>query len=287
MFKREFGDLSNNEQVEKLNRVLKPYMLRRMKEDVEQSIPPLMETIIDVEMTNIQKTIYRALYEKNKNMLVKGLSSSGTSSCNTNLNNLEIQLRKCCNHPCLIKELEHDLLKDCETYNDRIEKVVNASGKMVLVSKLLEKCKKEGKKVLIFSQFTHMLQLIEEFLKYRDYKYERIDGQIKAKERQAAIDRYNNPAKNRDVFLLSTKAGGVGINLTSANVVIIYDSDWNPQNDVQATARAHRIGQKSEVQVYRLITSNTYETQMFERATQKLGLDKAIFIRGTFKDSGA
>lgn len=131
------------------------------------------------------------------------------------------------------------------TYNDRIEKIINASGKMVLVSKLLEKCKKEGNKVLIFSQFTHMLQLIEEFLKYKEYKYERIDGQIKAKERQSAIDRYNNPAKNRDVFLLSTKAGGVGINLTSANVVIIYDSDWNPQNDVQATARAHRIGQKS------------------------------------------
>lgn len=128
-----------------------------------------------------------------------------------------------------------------------------------------------------------MLQLIEEFLKFFDYKFERIDGQIKAKERQLAIDRYNNPAKKRDVFLLSTKAGGVGINLTSANVVIIYDSDWNPQNDVQATARAHRIGQTSEVQVYRLITSNTYETHMFERATQKLGLDKAIFIGGSFK----
>ena len=131
-----------------------------------------------------------------------------------------------------------------------------------------------------------MLQLIEEFLKWKEYKYERIDGQIKAKERQASIDRYNNPNKKRDVFLLSTKAGGVGINLTSANVVIIYDSDWNPQNDVQATARAHRIGQKSEVQVYRLITCNTYETEMFERATQKLGLDKAIFIGGHFKETG-
>lgn len=95
--------MSNNEQVEKLGKVLKPYMLRRMKEDVEQSIPPLQETIIDVEMTNIQKTIYRALYEKNKAMLVKGLSSTSNSSYNTNLNNLEIQLRKCCNHPCLIK----------------------------------------------------------------------------------------------------------------------------------------------------------------------------------------
>ena len=116
-FKRQFGDLSNNEQVESLNRTLKPYMLRRMKEDVEQSIPPLQETIIDVEMTNIQKTIYRALYEKNKNMLVKGISATSNSSYNTNLNNLEIQLRKCCNHPCLIKELEQDLLRECPNYS--------------------------------------------------------------------------------------------------------------------------------------------------------------------------
>ncbi len=101
-----------------MNRTIQPYMLRRMKEDVEQSIPPLQETIIDVEMTNIQKTIYKALYEKNRAMLTKGLSSS--SSCNTNLNNLELQLRKCCNHPFLIKELEFDLLKDCTTREEKI-----------------------------------------------------------------------------------------------------------------------------------------------------------------------
>ena len=112
-FRRSFGDLSSHEQVTKLNKILKPYMLRRMKEDVEQSIPPLQETIIDVEMTNVQKTIYKALYEKNKEMLIKGLASA--SACNTNLNNLEIQLRKCCNHPFLIKELEYDLLKECES----------------------------------------------------------------------------------------------------------------------------------------------------------------------------
>lgn len=105
-----------------------------------------------------------------------------------------------------------------------------------------------------------MLQLLEELLKWKGVKYEKIDGQIKAKERQNAIDRYNNKEKKREVFLLSTKAGGIGINLTSANIVIIFDSDWNPQNDVQATARAHRIGQQSEVQVYRLVTAKTYES---------------------------
>ena len=106
---------------------------------MEQSIPPLQETIIDVEMTNIQKTIYKALYEKNKEMLVKGLATN--SACNANLNNLEIQLRKCCNHPFLIKELEHDLLRNCHTAEEKMEKLYTASGKMVLVKKLLEKCR--------------------------------------------------------------------------------------------------------------------------------------------------
>lgn len=106
---------------------------------------------------------------------------------------------------------------------------------------------------------------------------------MKSKERQNAIDRFNKPEKKRDVFLLSTKAGGLGINLTSANIVVIFDSDWNPQNDVQATARAHRIGQTQEVVVYRFITKKTYESEMFQRATRKLGLDQAIFLTGDFK----
>lgn len=143
----------------------------------------------------------------------------------------------------------------------------------------------EQKKVLVFSQFTYILQLLEEYLRHENCKYEKIDGSIKSKERQNAIDRFNCPEKHREVFLLSTKAGGLGINLTSANVVIIFDSDWNPQNDVQATARAHRIGQKFEVQVYRFITKKTYEAEMFERATKKLGLDQAIFLGGDFKNT--
>lgn len=280
LFMSEFGDLSKMEQVEKLHKVLKPYLLRRRKEEVEQSIPPLQETIIDIEMTTIQKTIYRALYERNKSTLSKGMTNFSTS-----LNNLEMQLRKCCNHPFLIKEIEAELCKDTVTYDDKFKKFVESSGKMILLDKLLPKMKGEGKKVLIFSQFTQMLALLEDYLRTRGYRYEKIDGAVKSKERQNAIDRFNDPSKKRDVFLLSTKAGGLGINLTSANVVVIYDSDWNPQNDVQATARAHRIGQQNEVMVYRLITSKTYESEMFERASKKLGLDQAIFMGGVFQST--
>lgn len=192
---------------------------------------------------------------------------------NTSLNNLEMQLRKCCNHPFLIKEIEFELTHTCADKDERFKKLIDTSGKMILLDKLVMKYKQEGKKILIFSQFVYVLVLLEEYLRYRGYKYEKIDGSVKSKERQNSIDRFNDPEKKRDVFLLSTKAGGLGINLTSANIVIIFDSDWNPQNDVQATARAHRIGQKQEVMVYRFITKKTYEAEMFERATKKLGLD--------------
>ena len=279
-FMADFGDLSNAEQLEKLHRMVKPYLLRRKKEEVEHSIPPLQETIIDIEMTTVQKTIYRALYEKNKSVLSKGVINTNFA---TSLNNLEMQLRKCCNHPFLIKEIEAELTKDCVYMEEKMNKLVESSGKMILLDKLLPKMKTEGKKVLIFSQFTQMLALLEEYLRVRGYRYEKIDGAVKSKERQNAIDRFNDPTKKRDVFLLSTKAGGLGINLTSANVVVIFDSDWNPQNDVQATARAHRIGQQSEVMVYRLITAKTYESEMFERASKKLGLDQAIFMGGDWK----
>ena len=283
-FMAEFGDLSNVDQLEKLHRVLKPYLLRRRKEEVESSIPPLQETIIDIEMTTLQKTIYKALYDKNKSLLSKGIT---LSNFNTSLNNLEMQLRKACNHPFLIKEIEAELTKECKTFEERQQKMIESSGKMILLDKLLPKMRNEGKKVLIFSQFTQMLLLLEDYLRYRGYKFEKIDGGIKAKERQNAIDRFNDPTKKRDVFLLSTKAGGLGINLTSANCVVIYDSDWNPQNDVQATARAHRIGQQFEVSCYRLVTAKTYEATMFERASKKLGLDQAIFMGGNFKTTDA
>lgn len=143
-----------------------------------------------------------------------------------------MQLRKCCNHPFLIKEIEQNLNMNIESHQERFEKIIESSGKMMLLDKLLTKLIREGKKVLIFSQFTKMLDLLEEYLQYKQYKFEKIDGSVKSKERQNSIDRFNNPEKKKDVFLLSTKAGGLGINLTSANVVIIFDSDWNPQNDV-------------------------------------------------------
>jgi chromodomain-helicase-DNA-binding protein 7 len=154
--------------------------------------------------------------------------------------------------------------------------MIQASGKLVLVDKLLPKLKRDGHKVLIFSQMIRVLDIIEDYLILKRFSYERIDGRIRGEMRQEAIDRYSKKDSEKFVFLLCTRAGGLGINLTAADTVIIYDSDWNPQNDLQAQARCHRIGQKKNVTIYRLITTNTYEREMFDKASLKLGLDKAV-----------
>uniref|UniRef100_A0A8C7CFK9 Chromodomain helicase DNA binding protein 9 n=1 Tax=Oncorhynchus kisutch TaxID=8019 RepID=A0A8C7CFK9_ONCKI len=277
-FMLEFGDLKTEEQVQKLQAILKPMMLRRLKEDVEKKLAPKEETIIEVELTNIQKKYYRAILEKNFSFLSKGVGQANVP----NLVNTMMELRKCCNHPYLIKGAEEKILEDFrEVYSPvafdfHLQAMVQSAGKLVLIDKLLPKMKAGGHKVLIFSQMVRCLDILEDYLIQRRYLYERIDGRVRGNLRQAAIDRFSKPDSDRFVFLLCTRAGGLGINLTAADTCIIFDSDWNPQNDLQAQARCHRIGQNKAVKVYRLITRNSYEREMFDRASLKLGLDKAV-----------
>lgn len=255
---------------------MRPHILRRMKEHVEKSIPKKEETIIDVELTTLQKKYYRALYERNRAFLTRGLENKNAGPV---LLNLEMELRKCCNHPFLVKGVE--IQEAHGGHDDPLRIMIESSGKLVLLNKLLEKLKAEGHKVLLFSQMTRMLDILEQFSRTRGYVYERIDGSVRGNARQAAIDRFCDPDAGRFIFLLSTRAGGVGINLTAADTVVIFDSDWNPQNDIQAQARAHRIGQTQEVKVYRLLMRNTYEAAMFARASRKLGLEQAVLGRAS------
>ncbi|XP_028931704.1 chromodomain-helicase-DNA-binding protein 9 isoform X3 [Ornithorhynchus anatinus] len=277
-FMQEFGDLKTEEQVQKLQAILKPMMLRRLKEDVEKKLAPKEETIIEVELTNIQKKYYRAILEKNFAFLSKGAGQANVP----NLVNTMMELRKCCNHPYLIKGAEEKILGEFrETHSPtapdfHLQAMVQSAGKLVLIDKLLPKMKAGGHKVLIFSQMVRCLDILEDYLIHKRYLYERIDGRVRGNLRQAAIDRFSKPDSDRFVFLLCTRAGGLGINLTAADTCIIFDSDWNPQNDLQAQARCHRIGQNKAVKVYRLITRNSYEREMFDRASLKLGLDKAV-----------
>jgi chromodomain-helicase-DNA-binding protein 7 len=188
----------------------------------------------------------------------------------------------------------------------RDKMLIESSGKLLLLDKLLPHLRKKGCKVLLFSQMVRMLNLLAEFMVYKGYRFERLDGGVRGEQRQQAIDRFNGvqpkgafstqkfkkqaaaAGSSEDtrpfVFLLSTRAGGLGLNLQTANTVIIFDSDWNPQNDLQAMARTHRIGQKQAVKVYRFVTRKTYESQLFMRATQKMGLDRALL--GRFEQAG-
>nr|XP_043879334.1 chromodomain-helicase-DNA-binding protein 6 isoform X2 [Solea senegalensis] len=277
-FLEEFGDLKTEEQVKKLQAILKPMMLRRLKDDVEKNLAPKEETIIEVELTNIQKKYYRAILEKNFSFLSKGANQHNMP----NLINTMMELRKCCNHPYLITGAEEKILESFRKYHSldapdfQLQAMIQAAGKLVLIDKLLPKLLAGGHKVLVFSQMVRCLDILEDYLIQRRYTYERIDGRVRGNLRQAAIDRFCKPDSDRFVFLLCTRAGGLGINLTAADTCIIFDSDWNPQNDLQAQARCHRIGQSKAVKVYRLITRNSYEREMFDKASLKLGLDKAV-----------
>eukprot|EP00804_Cyclotella_cryptica_P019561 CCRYP_014309-RB/>CCRYP_014309-RB protein AED:0.05 eAED:0.05 QI:460/0.93/0.87/1/0.73/0.5/16/4750/1370 len=280
-FTAKFGQLTDASQVASLHTILRPYLLRRVKEDVEKALPPKEETILEVSLTPIQKSFYKAIYERNTSFLYKGAKANNAPS----LMNVMMELRKCCNHPFLIRGAEDRIIASNESNGTQYyidyarltgEQLVKSSGKFVLLSKLLPKLYDGGHKVLIFSQMVRVLDLLQELLQLKHYKYERLDGSTSASARNAAVDRFRRESFQRFVMLLSTRAGGLGLNLTAADTVIIFDSDWNPQNDLQAMARAHRIGQTRSVRVYRLLTAKTYEMHMFHSASLKLGLDRAV-----------
>ncbi|XP_016301830.1 SWI/SNF-related matrix-associated actin-dependent regulator of chromatin subfamily A member 5-like [Sinocyclocheilus anshuiensis] len=192
--------------------------------------------------------------------------------------NVLMQLRKCCNHPYLFDGAEPG-----PPYTTDLHLVVN-SGKMVVLDKLLPKLKEQGSRVLIFSQMTRVLDILEDYCMWRNFGYCRLDGQTPHEERQISINTFNEPNSSKFLFMLSTRAGGLGINLATADVVIIYDSDWNPQVDLQAMDRAHRIGQKKQVRVFRFITENTVEERIVERAEMKLRLDSIVIQQGRLVD---
>lgn len=223
-FISKFGDLKNAKQVAKLHDMLRPYLLRRIKEDVEKSLPPKEETIVEVALTGVQKRFYRAIYEKNTGYLYKGLKASNQPS----LMNVMMELRKCCNHPYLVKGVEERVMAELteEEKEDEaivMKKLVECSGKLVLLDKLLPRLFSQGHKVLIFSQMVRVLNLLEDFLKFRGYSFERLDGSSRSSDRKEAVDRFCKPSANRFIMLLSTKAGGLGLNLTVADTVIIFD----------------------------------------------------------------
>lgn len=260
--------------IQRLHKVLRPFLLRRLKTQVEAQLPEKIERIVKVDMSAWQ----RKLYAQARNGLVAVRGADGSVATKGVLNSL-MQLRKVCDHPYMFHSPE------TIEYDDMIWRT---AGKFEFLDRILPKLKLFGHRVLMFSQFTSALDILEIYFKYRDISYLRLDGTTKAESRGDLLAQFNAPNSPYDMFILSTRAGGLGLNLQTADTVILFDSDWNPQADLQAQDRAHRIGQKNDVLVLRLVTQNSVEEKILQAANYKLELDSKIIQAGMFnKNSNA
>ncbi|XP_037437385.1 probable helicase CHR10 [Triticum dicoccoides] len=286
---KEAGNLLSGSEANKANRqfkilkhILRAFMLRRTKALLIESgileLPPLTELTVMVPLAPLQKKIYLSVLRKELQTL---LSFTGGSSRHQSLQNIVVQLRKACSHPYLFSGIEP------EPYEEG-EHLVQASGKLIVLDLVLEKLHRLGHRVVLFAQMTQTLDILQDFLELRNYTYERLDGSVRAEERFAAIRNFSSqPTKGvvRDdsnpsgafVFMISTRAGGVGLNLIGADTVIFYEQDWNPQADKQALQRTHRIGQLNHVLSINLVSQRTIEEVIMRRAERKLKLSHNIF----------
>ncbi|KAI3863998.1 hypothetical protein MKW98_031590 [Papaver atlanticum] len=253
--------------IRRLHQVIRPFILRRKKAEVEKFLPKKTQVILKCDLSAWQKVYYQQVTELGR---VGQDNESGTSK---SLQNLSMQLRKCCNHPYLF-------VGDYNIWQQ--EEIVRASGKFELLDRLLPKLEKAGHRVLLFSQMTRLIDILEIYLQLHHYKYLRLDGSTKTEDRGTLLKQFNAPDSPIFMFLLSTRAGGLGLNLQTADTVIIFDSDWNPQMDQQAEDRAHRIGQKKEVRVFVLVSVGSVEEVILERAKQKMGIDAKVIQAGLF-----
>ncbi|KAK9182550.1 hypothetical protein WN944_025695 [Citrus x changshan-huyou] len=270
--------------IRRLHHVIRPFILRRKKDEVEKYLPGKSQVILKCDMSAWQKVYYQQVTDvgrvgldtglaiKVASYLLRGQSPAGTGKSKS-LQNLSMQLRKCCNHPYLFVG-EYNMW--------RKEEIIRASGKFELLDRLLPKLRRSGHRVLLFSQMTRLMDILEIYLKLNDFKFLRLDGSTKTEERGALLKQFNAPDSPYFMFLLSTRAGGLGLNLQTADTVIIFDSDWNPQMDQQAEDRAHRIGQKKEVRVFVLVSVGSIEEVILERAKQKMGIDAKVIQAGLF-----
>ena len=268
--------------IRRLHKVLRPFLLRRLKKDVAKDLPDKVEKVIKCKFSALQLRIYKQLLNHNALFIGEG-SLGATKSGLKGLNNKIMQLRKACNHPFVFEEVENIVNPERLTTN----LIWRCSGKFEVLDRILPKLKKTGHRVLIFFQMTQVMDIMEDYLRFKNLKYMRLDGSTKADDRQLMLKDFNEPNSEYFCFLLSTRAGGLGLNLQTADTVIIFDTDWNPHQDLQAQDRAHRIGQKNEVRILRLITSESFEEVILERAHQKLDIDGKVIQAGKFDNKSS
>ena len=257
--------------------LLEPLMLRRTKKSIGLDIPPKTEVKVLVPLSPTQYEWYQKVLDKDAGLLsLLGKASGGNAASFTRLANMLMQLRKVASHPWLLPGAEP------KTTGFTDESIVTASGKMVVLDKLLQSIKAQGRKTVIFSQFTSVLDVLHDYLAYRDYGFFRLDGGTSAAKRRYIMAQFLDKADlTHFIFLVSTRAGGLGLNLQSADSVILFDMDWNPQADLQAQDRVHRLGQTRPVTVYRFVSEGTCEERIMKFAEDKLKLSQGVLQDST------
>lgn len=262
--------------VPKLHDLLRPFFLRRTKAQVLTFLPSMAQIIVPVTLTVVQKKLYRSILAKSPE-LIKAIFGGSQRALKANerasLNNILMQLRKCLCHPFVYSRAIEERSSNAAVSHRNL---VDASSKLQLLEIMLPKLQERGHRVLIFSQFLDMLDMVEDFLDGLGLYYQRLDGNVSSLQKQKRIDEYNAPESPLFAFLLSTRAGGVGINLATADTVIILDPDFNPHQDIQALSRAHRIGQKKKVLVFQLTTRATAEEKIMQIGKKKMALDHVL-----------
>ncbi|GMT24306.1 hypothetical protein PFISCL1PPCAC_15603, partial [Pristionchus fissidentatus] len=261
--------------IRRLHKVLRPFLLRRLKKEVESQLPDKVEYVIKCDMSALQRVLYKHMQ---KGLLIDTRAQQGGRT----LMNTVIHLRKLCNHPFLFHSVEDSCRAAWNLPDIAGDELYRVAGKFELLDKMLPKMKATGHRILIFCQMTSCMTILEDYFTYRQWKYLRLDGSTKPDERGELLKTYNSPDSEYWLFMLSTRAGGLGLNLQTADTVIIFDSDWNPHQDMQAQDRAHRIGQKKEVRVLRLITANSVEEKILAAARYKLNIDEKVIQAGKF-----
>ena len=264
-----------DENVPELHELIRPFFLRRTKVQVLTFLPPIAQIIVPVTMSPVQKKIYKSILARNPELMksIFSLHRTLNTQQRLNLNNVLMLLRKALCHPFVYsREIEERGL----AHNVMHRNLVEAASKLQLLSIMLPKLHERGHRVLLFSQFLDNLDIVEDFLDGLGLQHRRLDGNVPSMEKQKRIDDFNAPDSPYFAFLLSTRAGGVGINLASADTGIIMDPDFNPHQDIQALSRAHRIGQKNKVLVFQLMTRASAEEKIMQIAKKKKALDHVL-----------
>uniref|UniRef100_A0A2D4F739 Global transcription activator SNF2L2 n=2 Tax=Micrurus corallinus TaxID=54390 RepID=A0A2D4F739_MICCO len=270
--------------IRRLHKVLRPFLLRRLKKEVESQLPEKVEYVIKCDMSALQKILYRHMQAKGI-LLTDGSEKDkkGKGGAKTLMNTI-MQLRKICNHPYMFQHIEESFAEHLGYSSGVINgaELYRASGKFELLDRILPKLRATNHRVLLFCQMTSLMTIMEDYFAFRNFAYLRLDGTTKSEDRATLLKKFNEPNSQYFIFLLSTRAGGLGLNLQAADTVIIFDSDWNPHQDLQAQDRAHRIGQQNEVRVLRLCTVNSVEEKILAAAKYKLNVDQKVIQAGMF-----